>query len=220
MTSYGPLVRRSARLGGALILVGSLQFVAAMVAVQLKYPGYSDTANYVSDLGSSTSPWASVFNVSIRVLGILGIVGTLLLRSAFASKTTAHLGLGALIVAFLGAIGVGLFPENSTWPFSGVHSVVSLVAFLGSAVALVLLALAMSRDTRWQGMRLYSFLSGLVTFIALALFVEGQYLGIGPGGMERLVIAPILLWAVVLGVHLARLRVYSPTTAVSSDASS
>ncbi|MCI4322294.1 MAG: DUF998 domain-containing protein, partial [Thermoplasmata archaeon] len=132
MTSYGPLVRRSARLGGAVLVLGTLQFVAAMIVVQLKFPGYSVTGNSISDLGSSMSPWATVFNVSIRVLGILGIVGTFLIRSAFSSKTTTHIGIGSLWLAELGAIAVGVFPENSTWPFSGVHSVVSLITFVGS----------------------------------------------------------------------------------------
>ncbi|HXQ93893.1 MAG TPA: DUF998 domain-containing protein [Thermoplasmata archaeon] len=212
MTTFGPLVRRSARLGGTLLIVGSVQFVVAMALVQLKYAGYSDTANYISDLGSSTSPWAWMFNDSVRVLGVLGILGTILIRSAFASKTTAHVGLGALFVAELGAIAVGTFPEGSSWPFAGIHSVVSLVTFLGSAVALLFLALAMSRDTRWQGLRAYTFLSGVVTLVAVGLFVDGTYLGIGPGGMERIVVAPILLWAVLAGAHLARLPVYDPAT--------
>lgn len=220
MTPYGPLVRRSARLGGGLFLVGSLQFVAAMVVVQLEYPGYSDTANYISDLGSAMSAWAWLFNDSIRLLGLFGILGALLLRSAFVSKTTSHIGLAGLLVASLGAIAVGTFPEGSSWPFSGIHSVVSLITFLGSAVALVFLAIAMSRDTRWKGMRFYTFLSGVVNFVALGLFVSDRYVGIGPGGMERLVVAPILLWAVAVGVHLARLEVYSPgaTTGVETTA--
>jgi hypothetical membrane protein len=212
VTTFGPLVRRSARWGGAMLLVGSVQFVAAMAVVQLKYPGYSDTGNYVSDLGSSMSPWAWLFNDSIRLLGLLGILGTLLIRTAFASKTTTHVGLGALVVAELGAIAVGTFPEGSSWPFAGVHSAVSLITFVGSAVGLLFLALAMSRDTRWQGLRAYTFLSGVLTLVAIALFADGTYLGIGPGGMERIVIAPILLWAVVAGVHLARLPVYDPAT--------
>jgi len=212
LTTFGPLVRRSARLGGTLLIVGSVQFVVAMALVQLKYAGYSDTANYISDLGSSTSPWAWMFNDSVRVLGVLGILGTILIRSAFASKTTAHVGLGALFVAELGSIAVGTFPEGSSWPFAGIHSVVSLVTFLGSAVALLFLALAMSRDTRWQGLRAYTFLSGVVTLVAVGLFVDGTYLGIGPGGMERIVVAPILLWAVLAGAHLARLPVYDPAT--------
>ncbi|MCI4332845.1 MAG: DUF998 domain-containing protein [Thermoplasmata archaeon] len=212
MTTFGPLVRRSARLGGGLFAFGSLQFLVAMVVVQLYYPGYSDTGNYVSDLGSSTSPWAWLFNDSIRLLGLLTILGALLVRSAFASKTTTHIGLGALVAAGLGAIAVGTFPENSTWPFSGVHSAVSLVTFVGSGLALVLLALAMSRDTRWQGLRFYTFLSGVVTFAALVLFATNRFFGIGPGGMERVLIAPILLWGIVAGVHLARLAVYVPSS--------
>lgn len=216
MTSYGPLIRRSARLGGALLFLGSVQFLVAMIVVQLKYPGYSDTANYISDLGSSLSPWAWLFNDSIRVLGLLGILGTILIRSAFASKTTTHIGLVALFLAELGAIAVGTFPEGSSWPFSGIHSVVSLITFLGAGVALIMLALAMSRDTRWQGMRFYTFVSGVVTLVAVVLFASGTYAGIGPGGMERVVVAPILLWAILVGVHLSRLQVYSP--AQSSEA--
>ncbi len=218
MTTFGPLVRRSARLGGLLLAAGSVQFVAAMIVVQLYYPGYSDTGNYISDLGSSMSPWAWLFNDSIRLLGLLGILGTVLVRTAFASKTTTHVGLGALLVAELGAIAVGTFPEGSSWPFSGIHSVVSLVTFLGSAVALLFLALAMSRDTRWQGLRAYTFLSGVVTLVAIGLFASGHSFALGPGGMERLVVAPILLWAVLAGVHLARLSVYEPAVAGSSSA--
>lgn len=218
MTTFGPLVRRSARLGGLLLAAGSVQFVAAMIVVQLYYPGYSDTGNYISDLGSSMSPWAWLFNDSIRLLGLLGILGTVLVRTAFASKTTTHVGLGALLVAELGAIAVGTFPEGSSWPFSGIHSVVSLVTFLGSAVALLFLALAMSRDTRWQGLRAYTFLSGVVTLVAIGLFASGHSFALRPGGMERLVVAPILLWAVLAGVHLARLSVYEPAVAGSSSA--
>ncbi|MCI4324289.1 MAG: DUF998 domain-containing protein [Thermoplasmata archaeon] len=218
MTTFGPLVRRSARLGGAILAFGSIQFVAAMVVVQLYYPGYSDSGNAVSDLGSSMSPWAWLFNDSIRVLGLAAILGALLIRSAFASKSTTHLGLGALVVGGLGAIGVGTFPENTTWPVAGIHGVVALLTFLGSAVALLLLALAMSRDTRWQGLRAYSFLSGILTLLAVGLYATDRYLGLGPGGMERLIIAPILLWGVVVGIHLARLQVYVPASSPSGTA--
>jgi hypothetical membrane protein len=67
----------------------------------------------------------------------------------------------------------------------------------------------MLRDTRWEGFRGYTFLSGIVTLAALALFLASVYPGIGPGGMERLIIAPILLWAIVAGVHLLKLQPYS-----------
>ena len=53
----------------------------------------------------------------------------------------------------------------------------------------------MFRDTRWDGFRAYTMLSGLVILIALILFATKNYAGLGVGGMERLVVAPMLLWA-------------------------
>ena len=37
------------------------------------------------------------------------------------------------------------------------------------------------------------FLGGL-TLVSLALFVLGIYLGLGPGGMERMIVYPVILW--------------------------
>ena len=209
MTSLGPMVPRAARFGGLLFLLGSLQFVIAMAVVQAMYPGYTNFGNYVSDLGSSHSPWAWLFNDSIRLLGVLGFLGTLLIRSAIPSRTSGRVGLGFLLIASIGAFLVGTYPEGSPQLGSNIHSVVSAVTFVGSGLGLLALGPAMLRDTRWEGFRGYTFLSGVVTLVALALFLAGAYPGLGPGGMERVIIAPILLWAIVAGVHLLRLQPYS-----------
>jgi hypothetical membrane protein len=212
LAKLGPLVHRAARRGGALFVLGSLQFIFAMAIVQAKYPGYSLSANYISDLGSASSPWAWLFNDSIRLLGLFALLGAFWVRTAFPPKTSARVGLLLLGIAGLGAIGVGSFPEGSPQLGGNIHGVVSLVTFLGSGFALLALALGMLRDTRWDGFRAYTFLSGLVTVIALGLFVGNAFVGLGPGGMERLIVAPILLWALVAGTHLLRLPVYSPVS--------
>ncbi|MCI4350806.1 MAG: DUF998 domain-containing protein [Thermoplasmata archaeon] len=209
MTSLGPMVPRAARFGGFALLIGSLQFVLAMVVVQAMYPGYTDFGNYVSDLGGSHSPWAWLFDDSIRVLGILGVVGAILIRSAIPTRTSGRVGLGFLMVASIGAFLVGTYPEGSPQLGSNIHGLVSAVTFIASAIALLALGPAMLRDTRWEGFRGYTFLSGVVTLIALLLFLAGIYPGLGPGGMERVIIAPILLWAIVAGTHLLRLHPYS-----------
>jgi hypothetical membrane protein len=207
--SLGPLIRRRARYGGAVLALGSLQFVGAMVVVQLGYPGYSDLGNSVSDLGGSSSPRALLFNVSVVLLGVLAILAVGLVRSAFRKGFGARAGLGLLALAGVGAIGVGFFPEGNH-----LHSSFSGLAFVASGAALLLLALGMLRDTRWDGYRLFTFVGGVVTFVGIALFTGPSTLGLGAGGAERLVIAPVLLWAVVAGVHLLRLPVYGgPLTA-------
>lgn len=218
MAKLGPLVHRAARRGGAFLVVGSVQFLVAMAVVQSKYPGYSLSGNYISDLGSSSSPWAWLFNDSIGVLGLFFILGGFWIRSAFPPKTSARVGLFLLVVAAFGAIGVGSYPEGSPQLGGNVHNVMSFITFLGSGFSLLVLAMGMLRDTRWDGFRAYTFLSGLVTVIALGLFAGHSYAGLGQGGMERLIAAPILLWGIVAGYHLLRLPVYSPAAISKSVA--
>ncbi|HEV2449773.1 MAG TPA: DUF998 domain-containing protein [Thermoplasmata archaeon] len=212
--SLGPLIRRSARYGGALLSVAPLQFVAAMVLAQLAYPGYSDWSNVVSDLGGGRSPRALLFNGSLVVLGLLAIGGIYLARSAFRKGVTARGGIGLYALASLGALGVGLFPIGKP-----LHSDFAGLAFVTGGAALLLLALGMLRDTRWDGYRLFTLLGGLVTFVGLALFDGPTTLGLGLGGAERLIIAPGLLWSFLAGVHLLRLPVYGGPRACVGDGS-
>ena len=208
MPGLGPLIPMRARQAGAVLLLGSLQFIGAMIAVQLKYPGYSDLGNYISDLGGAHSPWAVVFNASVIVLGLLALLGTYLLLTAFNPRLTRTLGLGFLAIAGIGAVGVGVFPETTPYLGGGLHDIVSDIAFVGAGLALIFLPGAMLRDTRWDGYRAFTFLMGLVTVVAIALFSSSVWGGLGPGGMERLIVAPILLWAIIVGIHLLSLPTY------------
>ncbi len=220
----GPLVHRAVHHAATLWLVATVQFVAAMIVVQLYWkgpPAYSLTHNYISDLGNTMascgvwptsgvyvcSPWHDVFNASVIVFGVLVILGALLVRSGFPSRTTRTLGLGLFVLLGVGAIGVGLFPENVHW---NVHQAVSLLAFVVGNFGLVVLAIAMFRDTRWDGYRSYTLFSGLIGLVALGLFVGKVYGPLGAGGMERLVVAPALLWFVVASVRLLRIPTYAP----------
>lgn len=206
MRSVGPLIPLHARWGGSLLLIGAVQFVLAMIVVQLKYPGYSDSMNFVSALGGPHSPWAVVYNSSVMLLGLLTIVGAYLLAAGFSKRKSRSVGLGLLILAGAGAFLTGLYPETS----GAIHSDAASLTFLAGPLALLVLTFAMLRDTRWDGLRGYTFLSGLVTLVADVLFSLHAYAGLGLGGMERLIIAPLLLWGIVVGIHLLRLPAYRP----------
>ncbi|MGI0052980.1 MAG: DUF998 domain-containing protein, partial [Thermoplasmata archaeon] len=172
MLGTGGTIGREARLGGALLFLAALQFVGAMVLVQLEYPGYSDWANYVSDLGNPVhSPGAALFNGSIELLGLLTIVSAVLLRGAFARGPSGRLGRLTLALAALFALLVGLFPENSTALGGHLHGIVSDGTFLFSGLALLLLGVAMLGDPRWPVYGFYTLLSGIVTFLAIELVV-------------------------------------------------
>ena len=219
----GPLVPRAVHHAGAVWLVGSLQFVLAMIVVQLAWtghPGYSLSNNYISDLGNTgcghwpnanspdlCSPGHDVFNGSVIVLGLLVILGALLVRAGLPDRRSSQGGRFLIAIAGLGAVGVGIFPENVALT---VHEIVSADAFLVGSLALIVLAVAMLQDARWDGLRAYSLFSGVLGLIATVLFLVGTDLGLGPGGMERLIVAPLLLWLIVGGARLLRFPQYAP----------
>lgn len=233
---YQPLVLRTVHYGAMLWIVGVVAFLAAQVIAQVAWdahagnPTYSLTQNYISDYGAVhcgsfdghfvCSPLHDVFNASIVVMGLLLILGAVLLPTAFPARPSRKIGLGLLVVAAIGSIGVGLSPEDVNLT---VHFVSAVLAFVGANLALLVLALVMFRDTRWDGYRGYTFLSGVIGFVALSLYGAKAYAwgGIwsdwGVGGMERLIVAPVLLWAVLVSVHLLRISSFAPRSRAKSS---
>ncbi len=176
------------RISGYLASIGTLQFIIAMTVAESLYPGYSVHQNYISDLG--VGPTAPIFNVSIVIFGILALIaGVLLLRELRMPFTVA------MILAGLGAIGVGLFPEGSPYHL---HTAFSLVAFLFGG-----LTAAFSYRVQPRALSAVSIALGATSLLALILYAYGYYAGLGPGGMERLVAYPVLLWALMFGGYLS-----------------
>lgn len=189
---------RAERAGATLVGIGTIQFIVAMGVVQVGYPGYSLLANYISDLGNTaTSPWHDVFNVSIIVLGILAFVGIVLMWSAFPRSASRPPGLVLLLVASVAAILVGCFPENVN---PTVHDLVSLMVFLPGGLGLALLSVGMRPTTWWSPLRGPSLGLGLVTLLSLAYYVPTQASNttFDPGLIERLIVFPILVWALLV----------------------
>jgi hypothetical membrane protein len=205
-------VGRSVRWGGLLIAVGVVQFAVAMALAQSRYGGYSLVANYISDLGNtSTSPLYSVFNSSIEILGVFAFLGILLSWGGFPRGASRAGGLFLLLIASVSAILVGLFPENVN---PSVHDVVSLMVFLPGGLALVVLSAGMRGGSSWSGYQAFSLLLGLVTLVSLVYYAPTQVNNTtwDPGLIERLIVFPILLWGFVVGIHLTRLPRLSPST--------
>ena len=226
---------RSVHHGAILWIVGVALFLVAQVVVQIGWDAlagnstYCLTQNYFSDYGAVhcgtfggryiCSPLHDVFYGAIIAMGLLLILGTLLLPTAFPARSSRRIGLGLLLLAGIGAAGVGIFPEDVNL---SAHYVSAFLAFVGANLALLVLALVMFRDTRWDGYRAYTFLSGVVGFVALGLFGAkaytwgGFWTDWGVGGMERVIVAPVLLWAVVVAAHLLRIRSFVPRALAKS----
>ena len=202
------LVPRAVHRGGLLLLVGSLQFIAALIVLQIGFPGYSIFNNVISDLGNTElSPWWPLFTVSTVLLGAFIISAAVEIRSSFQAGPARMVGLALLIITGIGSIGVGLDPENVR---SRIHVLSAGLAFIGGNLALIVLAMAMRGLHPWRRFRVFSVVLGVIGLVALGLLEAGLYGALGKGGMERLVALPLIVWGIVVGIHLVRLRTVAP----------
>ncbi len=166
-----------------------------MIVAEALFPGYSVSGNHISDLGANcgsvcviNQPSASIFDASVFLLGLAGAVASYLI---FASRFRLT---GALaFIGSLGAMGVGVFPETT----GGLHILVSFLAFFFTGIA----ALTTYRITG-PPMTYFAAALGVFTIVALALYASGTFLGLGPGGMERMVAYPAVIWVIALGANL------------------
>jgi hypothetical membrane protein len=175
------------RLAGYLVSLGTMQFLTSMVISEALSPGYSVHSNYISDLGVGAT--APIFNSSIIILGALVATAGALLLGAMRRPFTV-----AVILAGVGAIGVGLFPEGSP---HGLHTIFSLVTFLFGGLAALF-----SYGAQPRGLGAASAVLGAAALASLVLYVGQYYMGLGPGGMERMIVYPVLLWALAFGGYL------------------
>jgi hypothetical membrane protein len=176
------------KLAGTFLFTGAAQFILAMIIAEALYPGYSTSANYISDLG--VGPSALIFNTSIFLLGIMIVAGTYLIYRALRPRFFTVL----LTLAGVGAMGVGIFTED----FLTVHFVASVVTFLFGNLA----AISSYRLIRTP-LKYLSAILGLFGLMALILMASGLTLDLGVGGIERMIAYPILLWGMGFGGHLA-----------------
>jgi hypothetical membrane protein len=187
---------------GVAVFVGTVQFGIFLVISEVLYSGYGTNgysmyANYVSDLGANCPssgacyipPSALVYNTSVTLLGLLVLLGAYFLQKAFHWTPGTAMVVGTAV----GAIGVGVFPETA----GIIHGIFSLVVFLFAGLN----ALVNARLQK-KPMLYFSVILGLGTLAALVLYVGGNYLGLGAGGMERMVVYPVLLWGVGFSGHL------------------
>jgi hypothetical membrane protein len=138
-------------------------------------------------------------------LGLLVLVATFFIFRAYRTKLLSTL----LFLAGIGAMGVGICSETNLI----MHWIVSLIAFLFGGLS----ALASYKIER-APKRYLSMALGIFTLTSLFLFVSGRFLelgnflGLGPGGTERLIVYPVMLWAIGLGSYVmhAGVRPNSP----------
>jgi hypothetical membrane protein len=181
------MVYSNGKVAGVLFFVAATQFILGLIIAEALYPGYSISNNYISDLG--VGPSSMVFNASIFLLGLVFLIGTYFLQHAFNLKLMTI----SLTIAAIAAMGVGIFTENS----EPMHMFVSFFVFLFGGLSAIF-----SYRLMKQPFSIMVILLGLMSLLALILYIENFYFGLGVGGMERMIVYPILIWMIGFGGFL------------------
>jgi hypothetical membrane protein len=182
---------------GALLFSGMVVFIIGLNVAEELYPGYSVSMNYISDLGATCrdsgcqvfQPSSAIFNTTVFVAGLFAVIASYLLWLELRTRLFP----GLLALSGIGAMGVGLFPEYHLY----LHYTSAFLAFVFGGIAVI----AASTIVK-SVMRYFSVVMGIMTLAACVLIVTHHYMGLGPGGMERMILYLFALWAVGFGGYL------------------
>jgi len=166
---------------GLLLLLGSAQFLLCTLIAEVLYPNYNVSANAISDLGVGIT--AALFNLSIILLGLAITANAYILHKQFRNKIFT----ASLLLSGIGAVGVGIFPETIAIP----HAISSMAVFLFGGLSAI-----ESRKATAAPFSYVSILLGTISLAALFCLLTNNHFGLGFGGMERMVVYPLLFWVI------------------------
>jgi hypothetical membrane protein len=175
---------------GLWLFLGGLELLLLVHVAEFLYPGYSVSQNYISELGVGSTSSHIVFTSALVVFGLMTLAAAFFLhQEARDSRMWLLLSLSAV-----GAIGVGIFDMDH---FRELHGLSALLAFLFGNLA----ALYSSKQVRAPLSYLFIAL-GLIGLSALVLLIIEMDVGLGIGGIERMVFYPAMFWMMAFGTYL------------------
>ena len=175
---------------GLWLSLGALEALFLIHLAEFLYPGYSVSQDYLSELGVGPTTPRILFTVALVAFGLLILTAAYLLRE---NDRASKLWL-LLAVSALGAIGVGVFDMDN---YNALHGLSALLAFLFGNVA----AIYSSKRVNPPCSYLFAVL-GLIGLAALALLGAEADLGLGLGGIERMVFYPAMFWLLAYGAYM------------------
>lgn len=195
---------RALRTAGTLLTLAGSTILMGIITAEALYPGtFSTGGNEISDLGGTRppagivlQPSATIFNVSMLLIGAMVLAGSWSIERGFGRRSVT------LPIALLGigSLGVGLFPGNTGTP----HALFAMATFISGGVAAVSAAQIAAGPFRYLSLLLGTVALGtLGTYMVLG--EASPMAAMGVGGVERWIVYPIVLWIVAFGGYLCAL---------------
>ncbi|MGC9665486.1 DUF998 domain-containing protein [Planosporangium sp. 12N6] len=204
---------RAARTGALCWIAATPLFLAANVVTGLawRHPRFSWATHNISDLGNVTcgiwdttrpryvcSPWHPAMNAAILLTAVLLAAGTVLTWRAAGRGPAVRAAQCLLLLAAGGYALAGAFPADV---HENLHVLGALLIMGLGNVGLLVAGCAPGR-TALGRLRPFTLAAALTAAGGTALFFTQRGLGIGVGGMERVAVFPLPLWACCAGLAL------------------
>jgi hypothetical membrane protein len=204
------------------MLAGMVAFVPHLLAVVLatfQRPGFSHTAQYLSELGERGS-------VSAALTNFAGIVPTGVLFVGFGiglaatCRSQRHLAIAGALIVLHGACRMlaAFFPcDPGCRPVvpsasQSIHNLSVTVGFVSLTTALFVVGAWLIARKRGAAMVTATYAAGALAVAAQALVVLGPATGVGL--YQRVALGALQLWVALLALHLSR-GTAGPTTAAA-----
>jgi hypothetical membrane protein len=183
------------RKAGILYLLSGIVISLAISLSEALYTNYSVHTNSISDLAATTARTTFIMEPAGFIWGLCWLFG-----SYFLLRNTGKRGL--FILYLVPAVGVLLAissPENIN---VAIHSVGAIIAFIPGAMSAVYSYKLVQSELKY-----FSLVLGLVSLFGIVLEFGAYYSYVvqqvlGPGGTERIIVYPLLIWLISFGAYL------------------
>ena len=192
-------------------VIGPIVFILGIVLAGTQYDGYSHIEQKISELGGveAVYPWIQNVNFFLLSLAVIGFI--------FAVHRAIDNGRGSVVgPVLIGMLGLSATGFNAVIPCDpsceGVtaagklHLATGITGFLSMIVGLIIVSRRMARLPEWKTYSRYTLASGI---LALGLFFSFGAISSNEdvaldGLVQRLFVAPFLLWIFLTGLRILR----------------
>jgi hypothetical membrane protein len=191
-------------LGGIL---APIIFLILVVLASFLRSDYSQTQNFISDLG--VGAYAFIQNINFIIFGLLsiGLAFGLRLGLPNLNNKSQKFGVWFVILFGLGVMFAGIFPED--YLSQAPHNLVSSTAFISIILAQLLIWNGLKHEDKniWGRYRTYTLVSGLLSLIFVILLKIAMIYFINyQGAFQRLFLAVPWIWIGITGLKFYYLK--------------
>jgi len=204
---------RSTRLG-MFAIAGIVLYVVLDIVAQALHPQQNPIRDAESNLALGSFGWIMALNFVVRGLLSLAVVAGL--QKALVPAARSQVGAILIEIWAVGSFWLALFPTDAPGQrtlHGLIHALVALIAFFAAAAGELLISRRLAADPRWLQLR-----QPLATIAVFALamlvvvLIAGERLAAGTqaggifGLVERVFLALVLLWMLVVALRLVQLH--------------